>query len=839
MDGLDARSSVPSLRSSCSTASLSDALSAARPSIHAFTAIPDISDEEAPPSPRAEDKLIFPAVLEPAPAPGPGPPFRLVAAYHVRGLWPPLLILVASLLGAYFIPSLAGNLALLAVSHLAVITYFFLASAAADRGLVASIAEEVKAMLAAGPDSAAPLSSDGRVRFVLREVQGWQDAAGGLQPTDPLFFLASSIAAWRDAVEGYVVLNSVGVILYCNGALLRHFQYTREDLLSEDIATLIPAPYNHLHRAFMRKYNRDAPKQTVVGCSRLLPVIDKAGEQSIIELHVEEAVDPRDPFSVVFVGRMTFPEGPSLPAELRQRLESGAAVPVACQALQRKESYAVVDGTGIILYTSTALTSMVGWRAEEMAGKNVAMLMNPKLSRSHDQHLGRYVAQVLDAGGAFPPNAVVCRGRDQAVLCAHGEYVRAWVSVEGLRAPTKEPRDCLFVAVILLMQSSSQQQHRRDSGAEGLLSSSAKIVSARGTPGKPTRGGLVSNPSRATHRTARSQGPAEPGLLEAPAPSARSTVSPHSGLRATGLARRKCTLMLFDVYGIQAAGGEQLSVEYQTFLSMLVSTCTKNGLQIHDPIGDRILVTSNLRSSGGSQRSVVGMVMQQVLQSFHSMRSFGVVQVYAAACSTEMHIGYFGKQTVLAGEGFDLCVCMLQLAAEVRARRGFIDPSLHSELQFTYDCRVANVVTLYPRQKRSCTLPIYELIALKEMGEDEWLYQIEGEQRADPLAAWAECWAHLLQAPSGALPGQYLGLDALPRNTAAALECLSRHLEDHEDDPLALWLHRALRQADGTPAAVHTAGKLPYLPLLHLPDPGLTALHARRASRRRTPSHCV
>lgn len=44
---------------------------------------------------------------------------------------------------------------------------------------------------------------------------------------------------------------------------------------------------------------------------------------------------PADPFSVVFVGRMTFPKGPSLPAELRQRLESGAAVPVACQALQR------------------------------------------------------------------------------------------------------------------------------------------------------------------------------------------------------------------------------------------------------------------------------------------------------------------------------------------------------------------------------------------------------------------------------------------------------------------------------------------------------------------------
>lgn len=50
-----------------------------------------------------------------------------------------------------------------------------------------------------------------------------------------------------------MVLNSVGIILYCNDAVLQHFQYTREELVSEDIATLIPAPYNRLHRAFMSK----------------------------------------------------------------------------------------------------------------------------------------------------------------------------------------------------------------------------------------------------------------------------------------------------------------------------------------------------------------------------------------------------------------------------------------------------------------------------------------------------------------------------------------------------------------------------------------------------------
>eukprot|EP00668_Euglena_longa_P007652 GGOE01009176.1.p1 GENE.GGOE01009176.1~~GGOE01009176.1.p1 ORF type:complete len:436 (+),score=111.40 GGOE01009176.1:1101-2408(+) len=434
---------------------------------------------------------------------------------------------------------------------------------------------------------------------------------------------------------------------------------------------------------------------------------------------------------------------------------------------------------------------MLGWTLDEMVGGSISMLMNPKLSESHDQSLARYVAQ-LEVNGTIPASTVVGQGRDVAVLCANGEYVRMWISVQIVQTSSKRPQDCLFACSLLYMQSASHSEHHRESST------------IHGNPAGPPR-----------RSSAFSDKPTSAGGHVV---SAGGSISPRSGMRVTGLARRKCTMMLFDVFGMQTAGGEQLSVEYQTFLSLMVSACSKNGLQIHDPLGDRILVTSNLLASSGSQRSVVGMVMQQVLQSFHLLKSFGTVQVYGAACCTEAHIGNFGKQMVIAGEGYDLCGCMLHLAEEARARNGFIDPSLHGELQFTYECRVANVVTLHPSEKRSLTLPIYELFALKEMSEDEWMYQIEGEKRADPLVAWDECWAHLLRA-TGALPGQYPRADVLQRN-GAALGCLDRHLQDNEEDVLALWLQRVLQQADGSPTAVQRAGKLLYLPhfTLSLPD---------------------
>lgn len=64
-------------------------------------------------------------------------------------------------------------------------------------------------------------------------------------------------------------------------------------------------------------------------------------------------------------------------------------------------------------------------------------------------------------------------------------------------------------------------------------------------------------------------------------------------------------------------------------------------------------------------------------------------------------------------QSLELAACMLGLAAEAKARQGIIEPALYDELQYAYECRLINTVTLHPGQKEAQTIPIYELFSPK------------------------------------------------------------------------------------------------------------------------------
>lgn len=76
-------------------------------------------------------------------------------------------------------------------------------------------------------------------------------------------------------------------------------------------------------------------------------------------------------------------------------------------------------------------------------------------------HGHRYVEQLAGAGGAWPPSKRVGHGMDVAVRCEGGGYVRAWLTVEGLHAPSRRPRDCCFVGTLVFMQGTRRTQQRR------------------------------------------------------------------------------------------------------------------------------------------------------------------------------------------------------------------------------------------------------------------------------------------------------------------------------------------------------------------------------------------
>ena len=76
-------------------------------------------------------------------------------------------------------------------------------------------------------------------------------------------------------------------------------------LVHQNVQVLMPNPYSHQHDHFLKKY-RDTGQWNVLRIGRDVPCVNKAGEQSVVQLGVEDRFDPTNPGVRYFVGRMSF-----------------------------------------------------------------------------------------------------------------------------------------------------------------------------------------------------------------------------------------------------------------------------------------------------------------------------------------------------------------------------------------------------------------------------------------------------------------------------------------------------------------------------------------------------
>lgn len=471
----------------------------------------------------------------------------------------------------------------------------------------------------------------------------------------------------------------------------------------------------------------------------------------------------------------------------------------------------VIDARGRIVFINPGFSAFIGWKPEDIQGRNISLLMADDAASRHDEYLERYIEQATAEPGKWPASTVVGTGRDVCMKLRDGSFARVWLTVHSLEAPSKVASECHFVGSVAYMQGNASALTLRQ--ATLLQSSRSLTPSSTYSRGSSS----VSRSSFGFSATRIQQGPRlDPGTRRNGSGNKSINMTRPlntKGPRLTGV-QKKSTVILFDVHSLPGYSEEALAHEYQNFLTLLNNTCSRTTAQIHGPLGDRVLVTLSLSASSTSQRSVAGHLMFTVMQGYN-IRANSHVPVYAAACITDSFVGAFAKHTVLAGEGMDLCVAMLQVAAETKVRHPVIDASLYEELQFTYECRQINLLTLHPKQKRTRTFPVYEMAAMKDLNEEEWMYQVEARHRSNPWEAWVECWRHLQQTEPR-LPGQ-LTVDVAAEKTAAR-ECLDRHIERHDNDPVAVWLEKILRQTD-TVGATETAGKLRYVAQYALPSP--------------------
>eukprot|EP00667_Euglena_gracilis_P002061 EG_transcript_2060 len=650
----------------------------------------------------------------------------------------------------------------------------------ARRGLIAALAADQDTLVGR-------LAEDARVRY-LQLAMLTLDKQAATVPRDPLAFLREELDALPPGPEGYILINTTGIILWANPTLCEYFGYETGELIHQNIRALMPKAYANQHDHFVRKHVQTG-QCNILGRSREVPVLDKSGSESIVMLRVDDRQDPLEADNRLFLGKMEFyPEVP-LFQTARNTLKAGC-VPVkdALQVLEgiSPESVVAINSQGAILFANKAAYALFQWRDGELLGENVRVLMGEPFASAHDGFLQAYQRRAFLAqhqGLSQPTSSMVGSGRDLMAMTKTGQRVRVFLMVTRMDRPSGRPADCIFVAKMVHISGDGgggdNQQNQDD----------AVSVQQGGLPRAPT-----------DDVASQSSGSICISITDTAAH------MPPVGR----LVPRRCTVVALALPGLGAADAELLQSDFNEVLGLVFALCSHHRGVPHWVVGSQLFVVFNVTGlPNACHRFSAATFMMQLAQSYAITPLAAHCALRMAAVSSEAYCTQWGTHHLLSGNPLDFAGALLHASQECHVEKPVIDGALYEELQYNYSCRPINRVLQPNNGGAPVVVEVYEMVALHESSGDQWMYEMP--QTDLPPTLWRQAWAHLptdLEAePLG--PPPHLSRSC-PSKASALIQ---RHLEDQPEDPVAHWLLGVLAQRCEQPAlavCLRHSGPLTY-----------------------------
>eukprot|EP00668_Euglena_longa_P025873 GGOE01032352.1.p1 GENE.GGOE01032352.1~~GGOE01032352.1.p1 ORF type:complete len:860 (-),score=216.86 GGOE01032352.1:1321-3900(-) len=657
--------------------------------------------------------------------------------------------------------------ALYAALSLAMLLLMFLHFALNTQRLLRRMGHNLAAALAAEHGHVADrMAVDRRILFLQNALR--TDRAEAVVPRDPLDFLQAELKALPTGPEGYIIINTTGIILWVNAALLFYFGYTAEELLHQNVRVLMPKPYSVQHDYFLRKHV-ETGKCCVLGKSREVPVLDKSGMQSLVMMGLDDRIDPRDAHNRIFLARMEFNTEDALLQNARLTLASSAPVQEALKVLEGvTEAVVATNAQGIVLFANRAAHDLFQWPEEDLVGENVSVLMAEPFASAHDGFIKAYQTRAENAqhqGASWPVSRIVGSGRDVMAMAKSGQPVRVFLMVARMDRPSGRPQQCLFVAKMVHI-----------TGEEDDSSSVLAIAKPGGCSGGKTT----------SFRTASSPCTARTTV---------TSINQHAADRDVVVRRflsRRCTVVGVAVGGLGGAGDpEALHRDFSTVLGLVTAHCSQHRGSPHWVIGMQLFVVFNLASLPNMcHRSSASAFMLQLSQAFANSTLAQRSTLQLAAVSWDGLCGQWGSHHLLTGNPLHCVGILLSAQRESRVSNPVIDGLLYEELQYNYMCRPVNRAMFSDNGSVPGVLEVYELLALREVSGDEWMYKLPDAD--EPQAHWSLAWTQLSLAMETAL------LSPKPQPSESALggvcHLLQQHLDDNPADATAKWLLELLKQ---------------------------------------------
>lgn len=184
------------------------------------------------------------------------------------------------------------------------------------------------------------------------------------------------------AVDGVILIDGVGKILMFNPACERLFGYDADEVLGGNVKILMPEPFHSEHDSYISNYQRTGERK-IIGIGREVVGRRKDGSTFPMDLSVGEA---RHGGGSTFVGII---HDITERKQTEQALRHGAAQ-LRAVLETAVDGVILIDASGNVLMFNPACEGLFGYKAEEVLGRNVKMLMPPPFRDEHDGYLENY-----------------------------------------------------------------------------------------------------------------------------------------------------------------------------------------------------------------------------------------------------------------------------------------------------------------------------------------------------------------------------------------------------------------------------------------------------------------
>src|SRR5215467_439060 len=184
------------------------------------------------------------------------------------------------------------------------------------------------------------------------------------------------------AVDGVILIDSLGTVRMFNPACEDIFGYRDDEVVGRNVKMLMPTPFHEEHDRYLHDYSRSGVRR-IIGIGREVEGRRKNGTTFPMELSVGEARHKGEPLFVGIIRDIT--ERKQFKKELEESAEQLKAVVDTAV-----DGVILIDSLGTVRMFNPACERIFGYLNDEVVGRNVKMLMPPPFHEEHDRYLEGY-----------------------------------------------------------------------------------------------------------------------------------------------------------------------------------------------------------------------------------------------------------------------------------------------------------------------------------------------------------------------------------------------------------------------------------------------------------------